>query len=119
MSSWDPMGSRVLRVTVPAGLVLVLLDARLLNDIGNLIGNSLNDDGRGSSSLCHFGRGGNNVWNFDCALLELGRELLVQKVPDDQDGDDRHDIEDVKGGLGGDFLDDGTFGMVDDWGAHY
>ena len=88
---------------------------RLLDD-GGLLRDCLND---GRSRPDNLGRGGNDVWNLDGTLLELVRELLVQEVTDQENGDDGHDVEYVKGRLGGDFLDNGTLGMVDDWGAHY
>ena len=98
-------------------LDLIGLCPGLLNDIGHL-GHGLDDDGGGGSSPTHLGRR-HNVWNLDGTLLELVGELFVQEIADEQYGDDRYDVEHVKGRLGGDFLDDGALGMVDDWGTHY
>ena len=109
LSSWDPLGRD------PTDLSLLLLHAWLFND-GGLLGHGLND-GRGR--FCHLGCGGHNVWNLDGTLLELVGELFVQEIADDQYGDDRYDVEHVKGRLGGDLLDDGALGVVDDWGTHY
>lgn len=99
-------------------LDLIGLGPGLLDHIGNL-GHGLNDDGRGGGPH-RLGWGCNDIWNLDGALLELGSEFLVQEVTNHENCNDRHDVEDVKGGLGGDFLDDGTLGVVNDvWGAHY
>jgi len=94
----------------------LLSSTRLLDD-GGLLRDRL-DDGR-SSRLRHLGWGGNDVGNLDGTLLELVRELFVQEIANYEDSNDGHDVEHVKGGLGGDFLDNGTLSMVDDWGAHY
>ena len=99
----------------PIDLSLLLLDPGFLNDFGHL-GDGLNNNGR---SLGHLGRGCNNVGDLDGALLELVGELFVQEIPNHENCDDRHDVEDVKGRLGGDLLDDGALGVVDDWGTHY
>ena len=102
----------------PIDLSLLLLDPGFLNDFGHL-GHGLNDDG-GGGRPGRLGWGCNDIRNLDGALLELGGELLVQEVTNHENCNDRHDVEDVKGGLGGDFLDDGTLGVVNDvWGAHY
>lgn len=100
----------------PMDLSLLLLDPGLLNDFGHL-GDGLNNNGRSLGR--HLGRGCNNVGDLDGAPLELVGELFVQEIPNHENCDDRHDVEDVKGRLGSDLLDNGTLGMVDDWGAHY
>ena len=97
-------------------LSLLLLDPRLLNDFGNLR-YGLNNNGRRLGR--HLGGSCNNVGDLDGALLELLGELLVQEIANDENCDDGNDVENVEGGLGGDLLDNGTLGMVDDWGAHY
>ena len=99
----------------PIDLSLLLLDPGFLNDFGHL-GDGFDDDG---CRLGHLGRGCNNVGDLDGALLELLGELFVQEIPNHENCDDRHDVEDVKGRLGGDLLDNGSLGVIDDWGAHY
>jgi len=96
-----------------------LLSARpgLLDD-GGLLRDRL-DDGRSSRLRSHLGWGRNDIGNLDGTLLELVRELFVQEISNHEDSNDSHDVEYVKGRLGGDFLDNGALSMVDDWGAHY
>ena len=93
----------------------LILDTRLLDHLW-IDGAGL-DDHRG----CRLRLGGrcHDVRDLDGPRLELVSEFLVQKVTNHKNGDNCHDIENIERGLGGDFLDDGTFGVIDDWGAHY
>lgn len=94
-----------------------LLSTRLLDD-GGLLRDRL-DDGRSSRLGSHLGWGRNDIGNLDGTLLELVREFLIQEIANYEDSNNGHNVKNVKGRLGGDFLDNGTLSMVDDWGAHY
>jgi hypothetical protein len=77
-------------------------------------------------SLCHDAHGllldgGAHLGNVDGTLLELLGELLVQEVADDQDGNQRHDIEDIEWALRLYLTDSRTLDMINNWNSrlHY
>lgn len=97
------------------GLDLLIIRPWLLDHL-RLDGAGL-DDHRGCGlRLC--GRR-HDVRDLDGPRLKLVGEFLVQKVTNHKNGDNCHDVENIERGLGGDVLDDGTLGMIDDWSAHY
>ena len=65
--------------------------------------------------------GGAHLRNIDGALLELLGELLVQEITDDQDGNHRHDVEDVKWTLRLYLLNSRALDMINNWNSrlHY
>lgn len=78
------------------------------------------------SSLCYDAHGllldgGAHLRNIDGALLELLGELFVQEVADDQDGDQRHDVEDVKWALSLYLANSRALDMINNWNSrlHY
>jgi len=78
------------------------------------------------SSLRHdahglFLDGGAHLRNIDGALLELLSELLVQEITDDQDGNHRHDVEDVKWTLSLYLVNNRALRVIDNWNCrlHY
>jgi len=77
------------------------------------------------SSLCHDAHGllggSAHLGNVDGALLELLSELLVQEITDDQNGNQSHDIEDVKWTLCLYLVNSRALDMINNWNSrlHY
>jgi hypothetical protein len=74
---------------------------------------------RGGMILRWLGQRHVDLGQLDGTLLELVGELLVQEIAYDQDGNESHNVKNVKEGTRLDFAEDGTLGMIYDWGAHY